>query len=89
MRLRAKVDANHASIIEIARGIGATCIDTSRLGRGVPDAVVIWRGRAYLCEFKVKGGTMTPAEKRFALFCREPVHRIETADQLLGLIGAI
>lgn len=54
MRRAAKVDGNHSEIIKALRQIGASVADTSRIGQGFPDAVVGFRGRNFMLEFKGK-----------------------------------
>jgi hypothetical protein len=83
-----KVDANHKAILGAARGVGATVVDTHILGRGEPDAIVIFRGRTFLLELKTGREQPNTLEKAYALACREPVHVIRTVDEMLTLIGA-
>ena len=52
MRLRARVDANHAQVVAALRSCGWTVIDTSRVGRGFPDLLVARGGRMELIEVK-------------------------------------
>lgn len=84
-----RVDSNHKELVDAAVGIGADVVDTHTIGRGVPDAVVIFRERAYLCEFKAEDGTLTPAEVAYAERSRTPVHVVRSVDELLRLLGAI
>ncbi len=84
-----RVDSNHAELVAAARGVGADVVDTHIIGQGVPDAVIIFRNRPYLCEFKSPGGTLTDAEKAYALRSRTPVHVVRSVDELLELIGAV
>lgn len=52
MRTRARVDANHAQVVQALRSCGWTVIDTSRLGGGFPDLVAARAGRIELIEVK-------------------------------------
>lgn len=71
MRRAARVDSNHSVLIAAMRQYGAHVIDTSALD-GFVDAVVGFRGRTALVEFKrppgPKGGTagrnLTPAQEK-------------------------
>lgn len=47
-----KVDANHAEVVAALRAAGASVIDTSRLGKGVPDLIVGFREITLLMEIK-------------------------------------
>jgi len=51
-----KTDANQASIMAALRQVGATVVDLSAVGRGVPDLLVGFRGQTYLLEVKNKAG---------------------------------
>ena len=51
-----KTDANQASIMAALRQVGATVVDLSAVGRGVPDLLVGFRGNTYLLEVKNKAG---------------------------------
>jgi hypothetical protein len=47
-----KVDANHKEIVDALKTIGASIIDASRLGKGMPDLIVGFRGQTVLMEVK-------------------------------------
>jgi len=47
-----KVDANHKEIVDAMKELGASIIDTSRLGKGMPDVIVGFRGQTILMEIK-------------------------------------
>ena len=69
MRRRARVDANHAQIVQALRSCGWTVLDTSRLGRGFPDLLAARGGRVELIEVKdgekaLSRQRATTAEKR-------------------------
>jgi len=51
-----RTDANQASIMAALRQVGATVVDLSAVGRGVPDLLVGFRGQTYLLEVKNKAG---------------------------------
>lgn len=57
-----KVDGNHAEIRSVLRDIGAKVEDLSAVGSGVPDLLVIYRGRIHLLE--VKDGSKPPSARR-------------------------
>ena len=91
--MRAKrTDANQSAIITILRQVGATVVDLSAVGKGVPDLLVGHRGVTYLLEVKnVKGkNKTTPDQDIFYAWWRGgPVHIVRTADEALAAIGAI
>lgn len=61
MRRSARVDANHKSIVDALRAIGATVQDLSAVGKGCPDILVGFRGRNMLLE--IKDGTKPPSAR--------------------------
>lgn len=65
MRQAARIDLNHRIIREGLRRMGYFVVDSSRLGRGFPDLVVIGRGQVALLEVKQPGEKLTPAEEYF------------------------
>lgn len=62
MRRRARVDANHASIVKALRSCGWTVHDTSRLGDGFPDVLACRGGRMELIE--IKDGAKAPSAQK-------------------------
>ena len=61
MRRRARVDANHAAIVEALRASGWHVHDCSRLGGGFPDLLAAKHGRIELIE--VKDGAKVPSKQ--------------------------
>ncbi len=93
MRLRARVDANQATIVAAFRQMGASVFDASRMGRGFPDLVVGMRGRTYLVEIKdgakVKSARkLTDAQVTFREVWRgeQPV-TVESVDDAVALLN--
>ena len=90
--MRAKrTDANQSAIIAVLRQVGATVVDLSAVGKGVPDLLVGHRGVTYLLEVKnLKGrNRLTPDQDVFYAWWRGgPVHIVRTADDALIAIGA-
>lgn len=65
LRLRAKVDRNHAEIVSAFRQAGCSVVSLAQLGKGVPD-LLVGRGEALrLVEVKAEGGSLTPDQERF------------------------
>jgi Holliday junction resolvase len=52
-----RVDTTHGPIRDALRQVGATVLDTSRLGDGAPDLLVGWRGRTVAVECKTNRST--------------------------------
>ena len=62
MRKRARVDGNHAELVEALRQAGCTVQSLAALGDGVPDLLVGCGGRNLLVE--VKNGARSPSRRR-------------------------
>ena len=52
MRRRARVDANSAELLAACRSLGWLVVDLSRVGGGIPDAVLVKAGRTVWVEIK-------------------------------------
>jgi len=65
MRRAARVDRNHAEIVDALRKCGARVLDLSRVGRGCPDLLVHVGRLLVLVEVKTPQGTWTEAQERF------------------------
>jgi len=61
MRLRAKVDRNHAEVVEALRKAGASVQSLAQIGHGVPDLLVATRNGMWLME--IKDGKKSPSKR--------------------------
>lgn len=52
MRRRHHLDANHRAICDALVARGASVLSLAGNGKGIPDALIGWRGANYLMEFK-------------------------------------
>lgn len=87
MRRASQVDANQKDLDKAARDLGASIIPLHTVGYGVPDRCYGFQGRTYLVEIKVKGGTLSPAQKKFHTLWRgAPIHVCRNVDQLITLL---
>lgn len=90
-----KVDGNHGEIRAVLRDLGAKVQDLSAVGRGVPDLLVMYRGRVELLE--VKDGSKPPSARRLtpdedrwhkAAHARGvTVHVVTSVDDALRVFG--
>lgn len=62
-----RTDHNQSEIVAALRELGVSVVSVADHGRGLPDLVMGYRGRAYLCEIKngKLGWKLTPAQKKF------------------------
>lgn len=77
-RKAAKKDSNHNRLSSLAKRLGCKIYDTSRMGDGFPDAVLIYpNGRCQLIEFKTQEHwDLKPAEVTFMVRNADPTYRI-------------
>ena len=61
-RTIARIDSNQPEIVEKLRDMGAEVLHLHTLGRGVPDILVCFRERLYLCE--IKDGAKKPSARK-------------------------
>lgn len=65
MRRAAKVDLNHAEILEAVRIAGWKAISTAAIGNSFPDALVAKGGFMALLEVKSEDGKLTKGQEEF------------------------
>lgn len=85
MRRAARVDANHAEIVNAFRRLGFSVAQTHSLGRGFPDIVVGRNGRTALVEIKAPGGGFTEEQTMFISSWRGALHVVVSIDDVLEL----
>ena len=92
MRWAARVDDNHAEIVEALRASGWAVLSTARLGQGTPDLIVSKAKRTVFLE--VKDGKKPPSARRLtpdeaAFFDAWPgeCYVVESVEQALGVLG--
>lgn len=90
MRRARRTDSNHAEIRAVFRRLCPAVADTSDVGRGFPDLVVLCRGRVLLVE--VKDGSkppsarrLTPDEEGFARRWGDSYRVVTSVDEAIAL----
>lgn len=58
---RARVDNNHADVIQALRDAGMTAVSLAAVGSGVPDIAAGWRG--ITCLLEVKRADLPPSKR--------------------------
>jgi len=61
-------------------------LSLATLGNGAPDLLVAFRGRLFLLEVKMPGGTLTPDQVRFHADWPD-VQVVRSVDEALAAIG--
>lgn len=91
VRTAARVDGNHAKVLQACRAIGATVLDTHQLPNCF-DALIGYRGREFIFEIKDEAQPkskrkLTPGEKGFADTWRgSKYHIIESPAQAIQVL---
>jgi Holliday junction resolvase len=92
VRRAAKVDANHAEIVDALRLIGVSVASTAAIGKVFPDLVVSDGSRTLLIE--IKDGEKSPSKRKltedqekFAAAWRGQIARVECVADALKLFG--
>jgi hypothetical protein len=93
VRRAAKVDANHAEIVDALRLIGVSVLSTASLGKGVPDLVVS-DGPTRTLLIEIKDGEKSPSKRKltedqekFAAAWRGQIAKVESVADALKLFG--
>ena len=66
MRRAARVDGNHAEIVDCFKKLGCSVLSLAPLGKGVPDLLVAIKGITWLVEVKMPKGKETADQIEFA-----------------------
>jgi hypothetical protein len=84
------VDGNHAQLTRVLEQLGASVQSLARVGEGCPDALVGYRGRNVLVEFKTATGKLRAGQEAFAITWRgEPVHVLRTTEDAVAFIRGL
>lgn len=85
-----RVDGNHSEMIDGLRAVGAKVADLSRMGGGVPDLLVAFRGRIFLMEVKnpqsAYGRRGLSRKQRAFADQGWPVNVVTSVDEAVSLI---
>lgn len=90
-----KVDANHKEIVDAMKAVGASIIDTSRLGKGMPDVIVGFRGQTILMEIKNpktqygRKGLNANQRKWAEEWSGGPLSIVDSVDAALRMLGVL
>lgn len=94
-RYACKVDANHREIVEAMKAVGASIIDTSTLGQGMPDLIVGFHGKTILMEIKNpktqygRKGLNVNQRKWAEGWTGGPLSIVDSVDAALRMLGVM
>lgn len=84
-----KTDANQAEIVKALEQVGCSVFVSSDTGRGFPDLVCGFRGRAFLLEVKTDSGDLNERQRKFHASWNGHIAVVRNVDEALRAIGAI
>jgi hypothetical protein len=82
---RSRRDKTHMPIVHALKAIGALVKELHRVGEGMPDLLVCYRGRLMLLECKSPDGRLEESQEDFI---RDgwPVHVVHDGDEAIGAV---
>jgi Holliday junction resolvase len=85
--IKARVDVNQNEIVQALRQIGCTVILLHKVGSGVPDLLVGFRGITYLLEVKqAKGKTNLLQEQWYAQWNGRAPNVVRTIEEAIAAV---
>lgn len=87
MRTRARVDVNHAEVVQALQAIGCSVQSLAATGKGCPDLLVGYRASNVLLEVKTSRGTLTDQQRMWAMAWRgAPVYVVRSSDEAVAVV---
>ena len=82
-----KTDSNQADIVKAFRKLGCSVQSLHRLGQGLPDLLVGYRGRNHIVEVKGEDGDYTPRQLEWIDKWRARVYTIRSVEEVCDLVS--
>jgi hypothetical protein len=83
MRIKARVDTNHAEIRDAFRSMGFSVVSLHQLGGGIPDLAVSRNEKTAYVEVKRdKKATLTPDQVKFKAECKGLVFLVTCVEDV-------
>jgi Holliday junction resolvase len=89
MKLRARVDKNHKSIVDCFRKLGCSVLSLSSQGKGCPDLLISYQKQCYLIEVKDIGGKLRESQKEFMRTWGSPVYVVRSNNEVVSLLNKL
>ena len=87
MKLRARVDKNHKSIVDCFRKLGCSVLRLRSQGKGCPDLFISYQMQLYLVEVKDTGGKLRESQKEFMRTWGSPVYVVRSNNEVVSLLN--
>jgi hypothetical protein len=84
-RIAKRKDKNQKEIQEALEKLGYACLDTSSLGHGRPDLVVMMNHRGWWFEVKMPGEPLTPAEVKYHA-THQRIYIVHSVEEAKGIV---
>ena len=86
-----RTDQNQRDIMDAFRAMGAQVFDLSRVGKGIPDLLVAWRGHTLLVEVKSSEKALYTKDQLafIAAWQGGPLARINDIEGVKNLLNSI
>lgn len=85
---RAKTDSNQREIVRTFRDLGCSVESLHRVGGGVPDLLIGFRGRNYLVEVKMGKNSLNDLQREWVSGWRGTVYLCTSAEDAMRLVTA-
>lgn len=89
MRRRAKVDGNHAEIVDAFRKAGCSVVSLAPIGGGVPDLIVGSDGYNVMVEVKQPKGQRNLLQRQFDHEWNGWIEVIRSTDEAMALVARL
>ena len=89
MSFKKKVDSNQSKLVKHARKLGASVQHLHAVGGGVPDLIIGYQGKNYLCEVKAELGKLNALQVTWFENWKGHAIVIRTEKDLELLIGVL
>ena len=89
MKLRARVDKNHKSIVGCFRKLGCSVLSLHAVGKGCPDLLVCYQMQLYLVEVKDTGGKLNTLQEDWHRKWGSPVHVVRSNSEVVSLLNKL
>ena len=89
MKLRARVDKNHKSIVDCFRKLGCSVLSLSSQGKGCPDLLISYQMQLYLVEVKDTGGKLNTLQEDWHHKWGSPVYVVRSNNEVVSLLNKL
>jgi len=89
LSFKKKVDSNQVKLVKHARKLGASVQHLHAVGGGVPDVIIGYQGKNYLCEVKTEQGKLNALQVKWHSDWTGHSCVIRTENDINNLLGVL